>query len=469
MGAAGRDFHDFNVCYRGNPRYEVVAFTATQIPGIHGRAYPPELAGPDYPAGIPIHPEEDLARLIAERRVQEVVFAYSDVSHEYVMDRASLVLAAGADFRFLGPDATMLRARVPVVAVCAVRTGAGKSQTSRRVVDVLRGLGRRVVVVRHPMPYGDLAAQAVQRYATLEDLDRYQTTIEEREEFEPHLRRGVVVYAGVDYARILEAAQAEADVLVWDGGNNDLPFYRPDVHVVVADPLRPGHEVRYFPGEANFRMADVIVVNKVDTARPEDVAKVVANARALNPRAVVVEAASPIAVDRPELVAGKRVLVVEDGPTVTHGEMGFGAGSVAATRLGAEAIDPRPYAVGSIAEAYRRYPWLGNVVPALGYDSKQVAELEQVVNSAECDAVVSATPIDLTRLIHPTKPIARVTYELREVSHPDLAEVLTARLNALAPVRYNTDARHGDDGASGSGGQEEAETGEWATSTRRTT
>ena len=437
MGAAGRDFHNFNVCYRGNPHYQVVAFTATQIPGIHARTYPRELAGEDYPDGIPVYPERELTSLIARHGVQEVVFAYSDVSHEHVMHQASAVLAAGADFRLLGPKATMLRARVPVIAVCAVRTGSGKSQTSRRVVDILRSLGRSVAVVRHPMPYGDLAVQPVQRYASLDDLDQRHVTIEEREEYEPHLRRGVVVYAGVDYSRILEAAQAEADVVVWDGGNNDLPFYWPDVHIVVADPLRPGHETRYHPGETNFRMADVILINKVDAAQPEAVTAIRASVHALNPGALVIEAASPITVDRPELVSGRRVLVVEDGPTVTHGELAHGAGAVAATQLGAELVDPRPFCRGSLAEVYQQHPWLGNVLPAVGYDAQQVAELEQVINAADCDAIVSATPIDLAKLIHVGKPVVRVTYELRELSHPDLAEVLTARLRAWAPVKYN--------------------------------
>jgi predicted GTPase len=427
MGAAGRDFHNFNVCFRDDPTREVVAFTATQIPGIHGRRYPPELAGPLYPGGIPIYQEDELFRLIARLDVREVIFAYSDVSYEYVMGRAAAVLAAGPDFRLLGPDSTLLRAKVPVVAVCAVRTGSGKSQTSARVAEVLRGWGKRVVLVRHPMPYGDLVAQAVQRYATLDDLDRYQTTIEEREEYEPHLRRGIIVYAGVDYARILAAAEAEADFIIWDGGNNDLPFFRPDLHIVVADPLRAGHELRYYPGETNLRMANVVVVNKVDSARPEQVATVVANTRAVNPLAVIVEATSPITIDRPSLVSGRRVVVVEDGPTVTHGEMGFGAGMVAATQLGATVVDPRPYVSGNLAAAYRKYPWLGDVVPALGYGAEQVAELERALNAVDADAIVAATPVDLTRLIHPNKPIVRVSYELREVSRPDLAEVLASR------------------------------------------
>ena len=435
MGAAGRDFHNFNVRFRDDATQEVVAFTATQIPGIHGRRYPPELAGHLYPRGIPIYLEDGLAKRIVDHRIDEVVFAYSDVPNEYVMERAAIALAAGANFSLLGPNATMLRAGVPVVAICAVRTGSGKSQTSARVVDLLRGWGKRAVVVRHPMPYGDLVAQSVQRFADFADLDRHQTTIEEREEYEPHLRKGTVVFAGVDYARILAAAETEADVIVWDGGNNDLPFFRPDVHIVVADPLRPGHELRYYPGQTNLRMADVIVVNKVDSALPHDVATVIANARAVNPRALIVEAMSPIRVSEPDLVAGKRVLVIEDGPTVTHGEMGFGAGMVAATRLGATVVDPRPFVRGDLAAAYRKYPWLGDVLPALGYGDRQIAELERAINSADVDAVVAATPIDLTRLIRPNKPIVRASYELREVSRPDLADALAQRLAVNVPVR----------------------------------
>ncbi|MDH7485966.1 MAG: cyclic 2,3-diphosphoglycerate synthase [Anaerolineae bacterium] len=425
MGAAGRDFHNFNVYFRNREQYEVVAFTATQIPYIENRRYPPELAGPLYPQGIPIHEEKELPRLIAEHDVDQVVFAYSDVSHEYVMHRASLVLAAGADFRLMGGKATMLRAKVPVVAVCAVRTGSGKSQTTRHVSDVLRSQGKKVVVVRHPMPYGDLVRQACQRFATYEDLDRYECTIEEREEYEPHIDRGVVVYAGVDYQRILEAAQEEADIIIWDGGNNDLPFYKPDLHIVVVDPHRAGHETRYHPGETNLRLADVVVINKVDTANLADVAAVRANIRAVNPRATLIEAASPIFVEDPRAIQGRRVLVIEDGPTLTHGEMAYGAGFVAAQRFGAaEIVDPRPYAVNSILETYERYPNTGAVLPAMGYGAEQIAELEQTINNTPCDLVIVATPIDLSRVVRINRPFQRVRYELQVIGQPTLEEVL---------------------------------------------
>ncbi len=428
MGAAGRDFHNFNVVFRDNPRYRVVAFTATQIPNIEGRVYPPELAGALYPEGIPIYPEAELPRLVREHRVDQVVFAYSDVSHQYVMDRASLALAAGADFRLLGPEATMLQASKPVVAVAAVRTGCGKSQTTRRVARLLQDWGHKVVVVRHPMPYGDLAAQAVQRFATFEDLDRHRCTIEEREEYEPHLRNGMVVYAGVDYERILRQAEAEADVILWDGGNNDVPFFRPDVHIVVADPHRPGHERTYYPGQVNARMAHAFVINKVDTAPPEGVLTVRRNLRALNPQAILIEAASPIFVDDPEAIRGRRVLVVEDGPTLTHGEMAYGAGFVAAQRFGAaEIVDPRPYAVGSIRETYAKYPTTGTVLPAMGYGEAQIRELEATINAADADLVIVATPIDLTRLIRVNKPVQRVRYELQEIGQPTLVDVLAPR------------------------------------------
>jgi predicted GTPase len=425
MGAAGRDFHNFNVYFRDNPRYEVVAFTATQIPNIEGRLYPPELAGSNYPLGIPIHPESELPRLIVERQVDQVVFAYSDVSHEYVMHKASEVLAAGADFRLMGPRSTMLQARVPVVAVCAVRTGAGKSQTARRVADILCERGVRVVVVRHPMPYGDLARQACQRFASYEDLDRHESTIEEREEYEPHLRRGLVVYAGVDYERILHEAEREAEIILWDGGNNDLPFFVPDLHIVVADPHRPGHELAYHPGEANLRRADVVIINKIDTAEPEAVNRVRENVRAVNPRATIVEAASPIFVDDPPAIRGKRVLVVEDGPTLTHGGMAYGAGVVAARRFGAaEIVDPRPYALGSIKETYEKYPTTGPVLPAMGYSRAQIEELEATIWATPCDLVIVATPIDLRHLIKVDKPIDCVRYELQEIGRPTLEDVL---------------------------------------------
>jgi len=425
MGAAGRDFHNFNVYFRGHEQYEVVAFTATQIPNIENRRYPPELAGPGYPQGIPIYEERELAHLIAEYDVDQVIFAYSDVSHEYVMHRASLVLAAGADFRLMGGKATMLQASVPVVTVCAVRTGSGKSQTTRRVADILRGKGKNVVVVRHPMPYGDLVKQACQRFATYEDLDRHNCTIEEREEYEPHIDRGVVVYAGVDYQRILDAAQAEADVIVWDGGNNDLPFYRPDLHIVVVDPHRAGHETRYHPGEANLLLADVVVINKIDTADLANVAAVRANIRAANPEATLIEAASPIFVEDSGAIQGKRVLVIEDGPTLTHGGMAYGAGTVAAQRFGAaEIVDPRPYAVGSIVETYGKYPNTGAVLPAMGYGAHQIAELEQTINDTPCDMVIVATPIDLSRVLSIKRPFQRVRYELQVIGRPTLEEVL---------------------------------------------
>ena len=432
MGAAGRDFHNFNVYFRGRPEYRVVAFTATQIPNIEGRVYPAELAGSGYPDGIDILPESDLPQIIEEQNVDEVVFAYSDIPHEYVMHQASLCLAHGVDFRLLGPNHTMLESRKPVVAVTAVRTGVGKSQTTRRVVEILKGVGLRVVAVRHPMPYGNLLDQVVQRFATYEDLDRYQTTIEEREEYEPHLDRGAVVYAGVDYGRILEQAEEEADVIVWDGGNNDLPFYRPDVHIVLVDPHRPGHESQYHPGEANLRRADVVIINKIDTAGPEGVNAVRKSIARLNPRAVVIDAASPIFVDDPGAIRGKRVLVVEDGPTLTHGEMKYGAGVVAAKKFGcSELVDPRPYAVGSIISTFERYPGIGTLLPAMGYGREQVRDLEATLNRVDCDLVVIATPIDLRRLVSINKPMVRVRYELQEIGQPTLDDVLTERLPVM--------------------------------------
>ncbi len=425
MGAAGRDFHNFNVYFRDNPAYEVVAFTATQIPNIEGRLYPPLLAGERYPQGIPIHPESELVALIRALRVDQVVFAYSDVPHEYVMHKASQVLAAGADFRLMGSGTTMLKSTKPVIAICAGRTGSGKSQTTRRVCDLLRGMGKRVVAVRHPMPYGDLARQVCQRFATYEDMDRHQCTIEEREEYEPHIDRGVIVYAGVDYERILRQAEQEADVVVWDGGNNDLPFYAPDLHIVVLDPHRPGHELRYHPGEANLRAADAVVINKVDTASLEAVTTVRDNVAAANPRAIVIEAASPIFVEEPEAIRGRRVLVVEDGPTLTHGEMAYGAGVVAARRFGAaEIVDPRPYAVGSIIATYAKYPTTGNVLPAMGYGEEQMRELAETIRNTPCDVVLIATPIDLRRVIAIEQPSQRVRYELQEIGRPTLADVL---------------------------------------------
>jgi predicted GTPase len=425
MGAAGRDFHNFNVCYRQDPDVEVVAFTATQIPNIENRRYPPELAGSRYPQGIPICPESSLPSLIGEYRADQVVFAYSDVSHEHVMHKASQVIAAGASFVLLGARQTQVKSIRPVVSIGAVRTGAGKSQTTRRVSKILRAKGYRVAVVRHPMPYGDLARQAVQRFADLADLDRHQCTIEEREEYEPHLANGLVVYAGVDYEAILRQAEQEADVILWDGGNNDLPFYVPDLHIVVADPLRPGHETRYHPGEANVLAADVLVINKVDSACADDIRAVRDSLRALNPKATMIEAASPLSVGEPEAIRGKRVLVIEDGPTVTHGGMSYGAGWVAARRFGAaEIVDPRPYAVGSIIETYRKYPGTGLVLPAMGYGQQMISELEQTIDRADADLVLIGTPIDLSRVLEINKPAQRVFYELQEIGHPTLEDVL---------------------------------------------
>ncbi|MDW8040269.1 MAG: cyclic 2,3-diphosphoglycerate synthase [Nitrososphaerota archaeon] len=425
MGAAGRDFHNFNVYFRNNDAYEVVAFTATQIPGIEGRVYPPELAGENYPRGIPIYPEEDLERLIREYDVDQVVFAYSDVSHEHVMHKASIALANGADFRLMGAKTTMLKANVPVVSVGAVRTGCGKSQTSRQIAKILKDKGLNVVVVRHPMPYGDLRKQICQRFATYEDLDKYNCTIEEREEYEPHLDNKVVVYAGVDYEKILREAEKEADVIVWDGGNNDIPFYKPDLHIVVADPHRAGHEITYHPGETNLRMANVVIINKVDTATSESIHQVKGNVRKVNPNALILEAASPITADNPELIKGKRVLVIEDGPTLTHGDMPYGAATILAKKLGAsEIVDPRPYAVGSIKEAYKEYPHLGNVLPALGYGEKQVAELNETITRIPCDVVVIGTPVDLRRVMTIHKPTVRVRYELKVLGPVSLEQVL---------------------------------------------
>jgi predicted GTPase len=428
MGAAGRDFHNFNTFFRSRQRYEVVAFTATQIPNIEGRVYPAELAGDLYPEGIPIYPEEGLESLIRKLGIRQVVFAYSDVAHEYVMHKASQVLAAGPDFRLMGTDNTMLKSSKPVIAVCAVRTGSGKSQTTRRVCDICQELGHSVVVIRHPMPYGDLVAQAVQRFATHEDMDEQDCTIEEREEYEPHIDRGMVVYAGVDYEAILREAEKEADIIVWDGGNNDLPFYKPDMHIVVVDPHRAGHETRYHPGEANLRQADVAVINKIDTANLADIAQVRENVRQVNPTATIVEAASPIFVADPDSIRGKRVLVVEDGPTLTHGGMAYGAGLVAARRYGAaEVIDPRPYAMGSIAETFAKYPTTGPVLPAMGYGDEQIQELEETINATPCDLVIIGTPIDLRRVVDIRHPADRVRYELQVIGQPTLAEILQAR------------------------------------------
>jgi predicted GTPase len=425
MGAAGRDFHNFNTVFRDDPACEVVAFTATQIPNIDDRRYPPELAGSRYPKGIEIHPESDLPRLIRDLRADQVVFAYSDVSHETVMHKASLVLACGADFRLIGPKASMVKAKVPVVSVCAVRTGAGKSQTSRRVARILRGKGRRVVSVRHPMPYGDLVRQRVQRFGAMEDLDRQRCTIEEREEYEPHIAAGGVIYAGVDYGAILAEAEKEADLVLWDGGNNDLPFYVSDLEIVVADPHRPGHERTYHPGEANLRRAHVVVINKIDSAAPEGIEAVRRSVRELNPSAVVVDAASPLTVEGAEQIRGKRVLAVEDGPTLTHGEMKYGAGVLAAMRHGAaQVVDPRPYTVGSLTKAFEAYPGIGPLLPAMGYGDAQVRDLEATIARTPADVVLVATPIDLRRLIRIDKPALRVGYELQEIGKPDLEDVL---------------------------------------------
>ncbi len=425
MGAAGRDFHNFNVYFRNNDAYEVVAFTATQIPGIEGRTYPTELAGPLYPNGIPIYPEEDLPKLIKEHNVDQCVFAYSDIAHEVVMHKASLVLANGADFRLMGPKTTMLKSKVPIVSVCAVRTGSGKSQTSRMVAKILKSKSMRVATIRHPMPYGDLREQVWQRFATYEDLTKHRCTIEEREEYEPHIDNGIIVYAGVDYEKILREAEKESDVIVWDGGNNDMSFYKPDLNIVVADPHRPGDELTYYPGETNARMADVVIVNKVDTADPEKVKLVKDNIKMVNPRARILEAASPVTADRPELIKGKRVLVIEDGPTLTHGNMPYGAGTIMARNAGAgEIVDPKPYAVGSIKEAYRKYSHLGAILPALGYGDKQVAELKETIDRIPCDVIVIGTPIDLRRVMTISKPSVRVKYELEVLAPVSLEQIL---------------------------------------------
>jgi len=425
MGAAGRDFHNFNINFRDNKDYEVVAFTATQIPNIEGRKYPPELAGKLYPKGIPIYPEMMISELIKKFNIQEAVFAYSDVPHEEVMHMASVVNACGADFRLMGLNSTMIESKVPVISICAVRTGAGKSQTTRRIAKILLDKGRKIVVIRHPMPYGDLSKQVVQRFSTYEDLDRYKCTIEEREEYEPHIDKGIVVYAGVDYQKILEEAQKEADVILWDGGNNDTPFYKSKLYIVLADPHRAGDGLAYHPGETNLRKADVVIINKVQTARHEDVELVKTNVRSVNPDAIIIEAASPITVSDSESIMGKKVLVVEDGPTLTHGEMEYGAGMIAAERFGAhEIVDPRPKAIGSIKRAFKKYPHIENILPAMGYGKAQIRELEETINATECDVVVSATPIDLGRLLKVNKPVIRVSYELDEIGKPDLEDVL---------------------------------------------
>lgn len=426
IGAAGRDFHNFNTCYRGNPAFNVVAFTAAQIPDIDDRKYPAELAGELYPDGIPIHPQNDLPRLIKELDADVCAFCYSDVSYNEVMSLGSIVNASGADFLLMGPKKTMLKSTKPVIAVGATRTGCGKSQTSRRVIEALMENGMKVVAVRHPMPYGNIAAQKVQRFAEIADLKKHDCTIEEMEEYEPHVSRGNVIYSGVDYEAILREAEKEADVIVWDGGNNDFPFYEPDLMITVADPHRAGHELSYYAGEMNLRIADVVVINKMDSAGPEGIEQLRRNIEKLNPGAIVVDAASPLKVDRPELIRGKRVLVIEDGPTLTHGEMKLGAGTVAARKFGAaEFIDPRPYAVGKLQDTFRQYPEIGILLPAMGYGDEQMSDLEETVSRADCDTVVIGTPIDLSRVIKIDKPFVKVGYDLQEIGKPDLHEILT--------------------------------------------
>jgi predicted GTPase len=429
MGAAGRDFHNFNVWWKNQPGIEVVCFTATQIPDIDGRVYPNVLAGPQYPDGIPIHSETRLEELIDEYDVDLVTFAYSDVPYNYVMHQAARVNAAGAEFSLLGAEQTMVRSTKPVIAVGAVRTGCGKSQTSRRITQILKEMGLKVAVIRHPMPYGDLTKQICQRFGSVADLDLHKCTIEEREEYEPHIIAGNLIFAGVDYELILRRAEMEADVILWDGGNNDLPFYKPDLNIVVADPHRAGHELTYYPGETNMRMADIVIVNKVDTAEPEKIAQVEANIRSANPHAIILRANSPVTVDKPEMVKGKRVLVIEDGPTLTHGEMKYGAGLVAAKRLGAsEIVDPRPYACGSIRNVFVKYPHVTEVLPAMGYGAKQVKELSDTIAAVPCDVVLIATPIDLTRVLAIDKPSTRVTYELDEHDRNVLPRAIKAAI-----------------------------------------
>ncbi len=425
MGAAGRDFHNFNLLYRENESVEVVAFTATQIPDIEGRTYPVELSGPLYPQGIPIHDESDLEMLIHDLDVEDVVFAYSDIGHEDVMHKASRVLATGAHFKLLGSEPTMIKSTKPVIGIGAVRTGCGKSQTTRKVAEILKAAGKKVAAIRHPMPYGDLAKQKVQRFATIEDLKKHDCTIEEMEEYEPHINSGTIVYAGVDYEAIVREAEKEADIILWDGGNNDLPFYKPDLYIVVADPHRPGHELTYYPGETNLLMADVVIINKIDTADVQDIDEVRWNIREANPHAIIVEAASPITVEDGSLIFGKKALVVEDGPTLTHGEMQYGAGMVAAEKYGAaEVVDPRPYTVGKITETFEKYPDIGELLPAMGYGDQQMKDLETTIANTECDVVIIGTPIDLRRVAKIDQPSVRVTYDLQEIGTPDLQGVL---------------------------------------------
>jgi predicted GTPase len=427
LGAAGRDFHNFNVCFRDNPDYEVVAFTAAQIPGIENRRYPADLSGPLYPDGIPIFPEEQLQELIRARSVQQVIFAYSDISHVALMHLASRALAAGADFRLIGPERSFLESMRPVISVCAVRTGCGKDSVVRRIAALLLARGLRPVVVRHPMPYGDLSRQVAQRFGALEDCDRQHCTIEEREEYEQHIKEGITVYAGVDYAKVLAEAEKEADIILWDGGNNDWPFFRADLEVVLLDPHRAGHELLYHPGETNLRRAGVLVVNKIDSAPVSGVEQVMRNISEINPTAMVIQARSRISLDRPELVRGRRVLVIEDGPTLTHGEMAYGSGVIAAQRYGAaEIVDPRPSARGSLIHTFARYPWVGKALPAMGYSDAQLEDLAATIKGSSCDTIIVATPVDLARLIALPKPFCRVRYDLEEISHPDLADVVSS-------------------------------------------
>lgn len=432
MGAAGRDFHNFNVVFRDNPQYEVVAFTATQIPNIENRKYPAGLAGKLYPQGIPIVSEDDLEKLIKKSKIDEVVFSYSDVSNQYVMQRGASVMAWGADFKLLGKRSTMLKSKRPVIAVCAARTGSGKSQTTRKVCQLLKQKKINPVVIRHPMPYGDLTKQICQRFASISDLDKHHCTIEEREEYEPHIVQGTVVYAGVDYEVILKEAEKEAEIIVWDGGNNDIPFFVPDLHITVVDPHRPGDELSYFPGETNLLLADVVLINKVDTADYEDIEQVRCNVKRTNPKAVLIEAASPIYIDKPQLIRGKNVLVVEDGPTLTHGGMRYGAGVIAAQKFGAkEIIDPKPWVKGEIKKTFESYPEIGVLLPAIGYGKKQINDLERTINLTPCDSVVIATPVDLTKILKINKPSVRVRYELQEIGKPDLEEVIEKFLDHL--------------------------------------
>ncbi len=435
MGAAGRDFHNFNTLYRNDKSIEVVAFTATQIPDIEGRRYPAALAGKLYPKGIPIYDEKELLSLIKKHKIEEVVFSYSDVPFEYVMTKGAEVIAAGAAFSMAGGAPTMIPSKKPVVAVCAARTGSGKSQTTRRVCEILQAMGKKVVAIRHPMPYGDLAKQACQRFADYKDLDKHKCTIEEREEYEPHIDRGIIVYAGVDYEMILREAEKEADVIVWDGGNNDMSFYKADLYITVVDPHRPGHELSYYPGLTNVLLADVIVINKIDSAHPEGIETVRENIRMVNPKATVVDAASPLTVDDPKRITGKKVLVVEDGPTLTHGEMTYGAGVVAAEKFGAaELVDPRPYTVGKITETFKKYPDIGILLPAMGYSGKQVKDLEKTINATKCDTVIIGTPIDLRRVVKIKQPTVRVKYDLQEIGHPDLEDIF-AKTFKKAPAK----------------------------------